>query len=81
MTVGRHATASTSLRSRCYEGQSDLLQMQGLLSEGRSQTDDWRYPHVGELAYAFFMVACHLDPSKHIRLWHDDEEGHRELAR
>jgi ribosomal protein S18 acetylase RimI-like enzyme len=47
--------------------------MQGLLMEARSRTDDWHYSHVGELLFAFFMVACHLNPREHIRLWHDDE--------
>jgi ribosomal protein S18 acetylase RimI-like enzyme len=26
---------------------------------------------VGELAFNYFMVVCHLDPRHHIRLWHD----------
>jgi mycothiol synthase len=47
-----------------------LVQMQALLMEARSQTDDWRYPHVGDLLFWFFMVACHLDPQEYIRLWH-----------
>jgi ribosomal protein S18 acetylase RimI-like enzyme len=38
--------------------------------EGRAQTDDWRYPHVGDLGWWFFMVVCHLDPREYIRLWH-----------
>jgi ribosomal protein S18 acetylase RimI-like enzyme len=37
----------------------------------RARTGDWRYPHVGDLMWTFFMVACHLDPRQHIRLWHD----------
>jgi len=36
----------------------------------RAAADDWRYAHVGELAFTFFMVACHLTPQEHIRLWH-----------
>lgn len=47
--------------------------MQGLLMEARSRTDDWRYAHVGELLFAFFMVACHPNPREHIRLWHDGD--------
>jgi mycothiol synthase len=47
--------------------------MQDLLMEARSRTDDWRYWHVGELMFAFFMVACHLNPQEHIRLWHNGE--------
>jgi len=64
---GRHFT------SRYYRTEHDLLQMQSLLMEARSRTDDWRYWHVGELMFAFFMVACHLNPQEHIRLWHNDE--------
>lgn len=45
--------------------------MQGLLMEARSRTGDWRYAHVGELMWAYFMVVCHLTPEEHIRLWHD----------
>lgn len=41
--------------------------------EARSRAGDWHYWHVGELAWGFFMVACHLNPQEHIRLWHDDE--------
>jgi mycothiol synthase len=44
--------------------------MYHLLMETRARTDDWRYAHVGELAFNFFMVACHLNPHQHIRLWH-----------
>lgn len=40
--------------------------------EARSLTNDWRHPHVGELAFNYFMVAIHLDPQGHIRLWHDN---------
>jgi ribosomal protein S18 acetylase RimI-like enzyme len=47
--------------------------MYALLTEARSQTNDWRYWHVGELAFGFFMIDCHLDPQKHIRLWHDGD--------
>ncbi len=32
--------------------------------------DDWRYPHVGDLLFWYFMVVCHLDPNEYIRLWH-----------
>ena len=63
----RHA-----LTPRPYAGEADLLQMRGLLMEGRARTSDWRYAHVGELAFSHFMVACHLDPQQHIRLWHDE---------
>jgi ribosomal protein S18 acetylase RimI-like enzyme len=58
--------------SRLYETERDFQQMLDLLVEGRSLTDDWRYPHVGDLIFGFFMVACHLNPKEHIRLWHED---------
>ena len=61
------------LTSRSYETERDLQQMQALLMEARSVTDDWRYWHVGELTFRFFTVACHLNPQEHIRLWHNDE--------
>jgi GNAT superfamily N-acetyltransferase len=60
------------LTSRFYETERDLQQMQDLLMKGRSQTDDWRYMHVGEMTFRSFMVYCHLDPREHIRLWHND---------
>ena len=59
------------LTSRFYETERDLRQMQALLMEGRSRTDDWHYMHIGELTFRFFMVSCHLNPREHIRLWHD----------
>jgi mycothiol synthase len=62
-----------SLKSRFYETEDDLQQMQALLMEARRRTGDWQYWHVGELAFAFFMVVCHLNPQEHVRLWHDDE--------
>jgi ribosomal protein S18 acetylase RimI-like enzyme len=61
------------LTSRSYENEHDLQQMQSLLIEARSRSSDWRFAHVGELMFAFFMVACHLNPQEHIRLWHNDE--------
>lgn len=60
-----------SLSSRFYASEADLHDMLSLLVAARSQTDDWRYPHVGDLLFWFFMVLCHLDPAQHIRLWHD----------
>jgi ribosomal protein S18 acetylase RimI-like enzyme len=59
--------------SRLYETEHDLVQMQEMLMEARSRTSDWRYWHVGELMWQFFMVLCHLSPQEHIRLWHDGE--------
>jgi mycothiol synthase len=68
-----HPAFIRSLTSRFYQTEHDLQQMQGLLMEARSRTDDWHYWHVGELMFGFFMVACHLNPQEHIRLWHDAE--------
>jgi ribosomal protein S18 acetylase RimI-like enzyme len=59
------------LTSRYFESEHDLQQMRGLLMAARAATDDWRYAHVGELMWNFFMVACHLNPREFIRLWHD----------
>ena len=56
--------------SRPFQGEDDLRRMQGLLMEARSGTDDWRYWHVGDLTFSYFMVDCHLDPGEFIRLWH-----------
>lgn len=61
------------LTSRLYETEHDLQHMQALLMEARSRTNDWRYWHVGELTWGYFLVLCHLDPREHIRLWHDDD--------
>lgn len=66
-------TADPARSSRLYQGEGDLRQMQAMLMEARSQTSDWRYWHVGELLWNFFMVDCHLDPRKYIRLWHTDQ--------
>ncbi len=74
MNSNNHHTASgRALQPRSYETERDLQQMQSLLMQARSRTDDWRYMHIGELTFRFFMVACHLNPQEHIRLWHDDE--------
>ena len=74
MNSNLYSTAPVpSLASRLYETEQDLQQMQDLLMEARSRTDDWQYFHVGELMWAFFMVTCHLTPQEYIRLWHDDE--------
>ncbi len=62
------------IAARSYESEQDLIDMQSLLMDARSQTDDWRYAHIGELIFNFFMVASHLDPHKHIRLWYDAGE-------
>jgi ribosomal protein S18 acetylase RimI-like enzyme len=60
-----------TLTSRAYENQQDYEQMLNLLMEARSLTSDWRYAHVGELAFSYFNVFIHLDAQQHIRLWHD----------
>jgi ribosomal protein S18 acetylase RimI-like enzyme len=63
-----------TLTSRLYETERDLQQMYDLLMEARSLTNDWRYPHIGEFAFNYFMVAIHLNPQEHIRLWYDNEK-------
>jgi len=68
-----HTAPVCSLTSRFYETEHDLQQMQGLLMEARSRTNDWHYFHVGELMWGFFMVTCHLNPQEYIRLWHDNQ--------
>jgi hypothetical protein len=60
--------------SRSYEADADLQQMYALLMEARSRRDDWRYWHVGELAFGFFMIDCHLDVRKHVRVWHEKDK-------
>ena len=70
MNFINHVT-NLSTASRNYQTEQDLRQMLGLLMDGRLQTDDWHYWHVGELLFNFFMVDCHLNPQDHIRLWHD----------
>jgi mycothiol synthase len=62
-----------SLTSRFYASEADLHDMLSLLTAARTQTNDWRYPHVGDLLFWFFMLLCHLDPARHIRLWHDGD--------
>lgn len=59
--------------SRLYQGEGDLRQMQEMLMQARALTSDWRYWHVGELLWNFFMVDCHLKPQEYIRLWHDGQ--------
>ncbi len=58
------------LASRNFEDERDLISMQFMLMQARSQTDDWRYAHVGELNFQYLMAACHLNPKETIRLWH-----------
>ncbi len=70
MDSNPHSSIPT-LTSRLYETEHDLQQMLDLLMAARARTSDWRYAHVGELLFGFFMVACHLNPQEHIRLWHD----------
>ncbi len=65
---------SHPLTSRFYDSEKDLQQMLDMLMEARACTNDWRYAHVGELLFNFLMVACHLDPKEHIRLWHDGDK-------
>ncbi len=65
-THPRHA-----LTSRPYADERDLQALLALLAESRSRTDDWRYPHIGDLMWNFFVLQCHLPLPEHIRLWHD----------
>jgi len=58
--------------SRPYHIDHDLELMLSILLQARQQTSDWRYLHVGELAWNFFQVAIHLDPQQFIRLWFDN---------
>jgi mycothiol synthase len=70
--MGQHSPNATPLLpSRLYQTEADLRQMQALLVEARSQTNDWRYAHLGDLNFTFFMLACHLNPQEFIRLWYD----------
>lgn len=69
-----HTAPVRSWTSRLYETERDLQQMQALLIEARSRTNDWHYWHVGELMWPFFMVTCHLNPQEYIRLWHATED-------
>jgi GNAT superfamily N-acetyltransferase len=64
---------STLLSSRLYASERDLYDILEMLLQARSKTNDWRYSHVGELLWNFFMILCHLDPLEHVRLWHDAE--------
>jgi mycothiol synthase len=74
MNSNPHHTAPVgSLTSRLYETEHDLQQMQDLLMEARARTNDWRYAHVGEMLFRFFMVDCHLNSREYIRLWHDHQ--------
>jgi mycothiol synthase len=60
----------SSVSSRPYRDDSDLKDMLDMLMVGRSNTNDWHYPHIGEFLFNYFMVACHLDLEVCIRLWH-----------
>lgn len=61
---------NTRFLTHLYQTEDDLRQMFDMLRQARQRTSDWRYWHVGELAFNYFMVACHLDPCQHIRLWY-----------
>ena len=65
-----HAAQPDSITSRSFAGEQDLVAMLEMLMQARSRTHDWQYAHVGELLFNFFMVASHLEPAAHIRLWH-----------
>lgn len=66
-----HTIPTRQWNSRLYETEQDLREMQAMLMAARSQTDAWRYTHVGELMRGFFMVTCRLNRREHIRLWHN----------
>lgn len=68
-----HAAPARWWTSRRYESEHDLQPMLDMLMQARARTDDWRYAHVGEFLFNFFMVACHLQPQEHVRLWHADD--------
>ncbi len=69
-SASKMRSVERSFTSCIYESEHDLHLMYDLLMQARVLTSDWRYAHVGELAFNFFMVACHLNPQEHIRLWH-----------
>ena len=58
--------------SRPFKDQEDYQQMREMLMQARLLTSDWRYAHVGELAFNYFMIAIHLNLQDHVRLWHDE---------
>jgi mycothiol synthase len=70
----RQPQPSHAFTSRLYETERDLSEMENLLMHARARTNDWRYAHIGELAFNYFMVACHLNPRDHIRLWYADDQ-------
>jgi mycothiol synthase len=74
MMLFEPSSPKPSPSTRSFESEHDLVEMQRLLMEGRSRTDDWHYPHVGDLSFTYFVVACHLNPQEHIRLWRDADD-------
>jgi ribosomal protein S18 acetylase RimI-like enzyme len=73
MTLEPASSSKSVPSARSFHSEDDFVEMQRLLIEGRSGTDDWHYPHVGDLTFAYFMISCHLNPREDIRLWHDAE--------
>lgn len=67
-------TMKPGLAESLYESEADLRDVQRLLMEGRARTSDWRYPHVGEFMWNFFMVLSHQKPEECIRLWRHGEK-------
>jgi mycothiol synthase len=65
------STHQHTLTSQPYDDAHDFAAMQDLLAAARSRTGDWRYPHLGDLAWPFFAHSCHLPLHDHVRLWHD----------
>ena len=67
---GLNIQSEGGITTRLYKSEADLKDMLDMLMQGRASTNDWHYAHVGELLWNFFMVAIHLNPQQHIRLWH-----------
>ena len=67
-----HISPISAWSPQPYETEYDLQQIQDLLMHARSRTDDWRYPHIGDLMWDFFILFCHLHPQEHTRLWRND---------
>ena len=66
---GQHQAAAPILTARGYARDADLQQMRDLLMQARAQCGDWRYWHVGDFGWDFFMLTCRLNPHDHVRLW------------
>ena len=74
MASNYRSASARALTSRLYETEQDFIQMRAMLMEARSQTNDWRYAHVGLMQFNFMMVVFHLNPQEFVRLWHVDDK-------